>query len=130
MIKPQTKALNIGQSGCLAMCDLYLTGLSGEEAGNALWNNYDDLVSKKIIGEDCFLLDHQKFLKYFGCDKEYVRTRNFDDIPEGQLYIANYVKGKYNHFVVKQNGAVVFNSIEHSACVDAGNTDGEYRFLK
>jgi len=117
MIKDlQTKLLNMGHSGCLALCYLYCIGVDPEE----LVFKYDELVEKKIMTEDCYILDGDKFIKMFGSDKK-VKRVDIND-TSADLYIAYYKFNNIGHFVVvDKDNNVVYNSFYESVSVKYGN---------
>ena len=117
MIKDlQTKLLNMGHSGCLAFCYLYMIGIDPEE----LVFKYDELVENKIMTEDCYILDGDKFIKMFGSNKK-VKRVDLND-TSFNLYIAYYKFQSIGHFVVvDKNNNIVFNSFYDSAADKYGS---------
>lgn len=117
MIKDlQNKLLSIGLSGCLALCYLYMIGIDPEE----LVFKYDDLVENKIMTEDCYILDGDKFIKMFGSNKKVKRVALND--ANYDLYIAYYKFQSIGHFVVvDKDNNVVYNSFYKSEAVKYGN---------
>ena len=117
MIKDlQTKLLSMGHSGCLALCYLYMIGIDPEE----LVYKYDELVENKIMTEDCYILDGDKFIKMFGSNKK-VKRVDLND-TSCNLYIAYYKFQNIGHFVVvDKNNNIVFNSFYDSVSVKYGN---------
>lgn len=112
----QTKLLNIGNYGCLCFCYLYCIGINSEQ----LVLNYDRLVSRGIIGEDCFVKDGEAFLKYFGSNKQIVFT--LTDNKEFDKYISCFKFKDKNHFVVTDKyDNIVYNPYFPSQCVKYGS---------
>lgn len=126
-MKPQTKALNIGNYACLIFCDMYLAGIPEKELGVRLWLEYERLVDEGIIDSNCYAKSHDKLLNHFGCNKQYIRS---ETPPVNKPYISNYLYNGKNHFVVKQNGKIVFNSLESSNCVNCGKEEGIFRYIQ
>ena len=117
MIKDlQTKLLSMGHSGCLALCYLYMIDIDPEE----LVFKYDELVDNKIMTEDCYILDGDKFIKMFGSNKKVKRVALND--TNYDLYIAYYNFQSIGHFVVvDKDNNVVYNSFYESVAVKYGN---------
>lgn len=112
----QNKLLSIGLSGCLALCYLYMIGIDPEE----LVFKYDELVENKIMTEDCYILDGDKFIKMFGSNKKVKRVALND--ANYDLYIAYYKFQSIGHFVVvDKDNNVVYNSFYESEAVKYGN---------
>ena len=75
-----------------------------------------ELVILDIIDNDCYVLDGDRLLKFFGSDKRVVRGIN-----ENGNTIVPYKYGKAEHFVVvNERKEIVFNSLENSTCVRLG----------
>lgn len=126
MIYPQSFAKDvaknidaIGKYGCLAMCYLYCVGIQGNAADYiTILNN---AINNHIIDSDCFIPSASKFLKWVtGKDYE-VTKKQFSDLSK--IKEPAPVRYTYNgaaHWVVIQNGKVVFNSLINSQCVNKG----------
>ncbi len=112
----QTKLLYMGHSGCLCLCYLYCIDVDPE----TLVYKYDELVRNKIITEDCYVLDGNKFLKAFSSSKKVLRVplddKNYD------LYIARFKYNSIAHFsVVDKFNKVVYNPFYESTAVKYGD---------
>ena len=118
----QTICKNLGESGCLAFCDLFLIGIDEIE----LIKNFNRLVSRGILGKDCYVIDHNALINFFGCHGNYAKS---DKIPKDKYYIANYEYMGKNHFVVELNGTIIYNSLDYSKCVSFGKKSKEVRFI-
>lgn len=117
MIKDlQTKLLSMGHSGCLALCYLYMIDIDPEE----FVFKYDELVENKIMTEDCYILDGDKFIKMFGSNKKVKRVALND--TNYDLYIAYYKFQSIGHFVVvDKNNNIIYNPFYGSVAVKYGN---------
>ena len=125
MIYPQTFAKEvsgnieaIGKYGCLAMCYLYCVGIRD----NAL--DYirilSDCMNKGILDKECTVTDARKFLRYV-TGKEYdVTKEQFNDMKKVKCYPVRYTYNGQGHWVVVENGKIVFNSLINSTCVTKG----------
>lgn len=124
------KAMNIqsicesmGKYACLIFCDCFLVGIEPIEA----IKQFNDLVEKRITKEDCFVNSHTNLIYALsGRRVNYIKS----DTPpnDDRLYISNYVYKNSNHFVVCQDGQIVFNSLDDSQCVKYGKPC-DYRWI-
>ena len=121
MIKDlQTKLLKMGNFGCLCMCYLYMIDINPEE----LVTNYDKLVAKGIIDEDCFVRDGDAFISFFGSRKKVLFTSV--DNKQYDKYIACFQLGDKAHFVVvDKDDNIIYNPYLKSVCVRDGAIKGK-----
>ena len=116
MKKIQDIYLSIGNYGCLIFCYLNEACVKAD-----IVKHFEELVQLSIIDEDCFVLDANRLLKYFGSDKRVVRGFN----PNGNTIVKfRTAASNEGHFVViNKNREIVFNSLEESNCVKNGFID-------
>ena len=121
MIKDlQTKLLKMGNFGCLCMCYLFMIDIDPEE----LVTNYDKLVDKGIIDEDCFVRDGDAFIRFFGSRKQVLFTSV--DNKQYDMYIACFQLGEKTHFVVvDKDDNIIYNPYLKSICVRDGAIKGK-----
>ena len=115
-MKIQDIYASIGNYGCLIFCYLNEACLKVD-----IVNYFEELVQLGIIDEECFILDANRLLKYFGSELRVKRGFN----PNGNT-IVKYRTATSNegHFVViNKNREIVFNSLENSNCVKNGFID-------
>lgn len=111
MKKIQDIYKSLGKYGCLLLCYLYEANIDVN-----ITKYFEELIELEIIDEECFILDANRLLKYFGSDKRVVRGIN-----ENGNTIVPYKYGKAEHFVVvNERKEIVFNSLENSTCVRLG----------
>lgn len=116
---PQTRAKQIGNYGCLAMCYLYCVGRA-----TADWEYIklvSDAMDEGLLDGECTVLDAPAYLEAFTGKKYNVEKEVCVDISK--IKNATPVRYDYNgsyHWVVVQNGKIVFNSIANSLCVNKG----------
>ena len=111
MQKIQDIYKTLGDYGCLLLCYLNEANIDVDIA-----KYFNDLVSLEIIDNDCFILDGDRLLKFFGSDKRIARGIN-----ENGNTIVPYKYGKAEHFVVvNERKEIVFNSLGNSTCVRLG----------
>lgn len=126
---PQTFAMDvaknikaIGEYGCLAMCYLYCVGIDGDCSDYI--RSVSNAMNQGLLDSECTVLDASKYLEYFTGRKFKVSKKNVKDISE--ITSPTPVRYKYNghcHWVVVENGKIVFNSLANSQCVTKGQLD-------
>ena len=115
MKKIQDIYKSLGEYGCLLLCYLHEANIDVNIA-----KYFSELVELEIIDNDCYVLDGDRLLKFFGSDKRVVRGIN-----ENGNTIVPYKYRNAEHFVVVKervdsNKEIVFNSLENSTCVRLG----------
>ena len=116
MKKIQDIYASIGNYGCLIFCYLYEACVKTD-----IVKHFEELVQLDIIDEECFILDANRLLKYFGSELRVKRGFN----PNGNTIVKfRTANSKEGHFVViNKNREIVFNSLENSNCVKKGFID-------
>ena len=111
MKKIQDIYKTLGDYGCLLFCYLHEANIDAN-----ITKYFNELVELDIIDNDCFVLDGDRLLKFFGSDKRIARGIN-----ENGNTIVPYKYGKAEHFVVvNERKEIVFNSLGNSICVRLG----------
>ena len=111
MKKIQDIYKTLGDYGCLLLCYLNEANIDVDIA-----KYFNKLVELDIIDNDCYVLDGNRLLKFFGSDKRVVRGTN-----ENGNTIVPYKYRNAEHFVVvNERKEIVFNSLENSTCVRLG----------
>ena len=115
MKKIQDIYKTLGDYGCLLLCYLHEADIDVN-----ITKYFNELVELDIIDNDCYVLDGDRLLKFFGSDKRVVRGIN-----ENGNTIVPYKYHNAEHFVVVKeradfNKEIVFNSLENSTCVRLG----------
>ena len=121
MKKIQDIYKSLGEYGCLLLCYLHEASIDVNIA-----KYFDTLLELDIVDNDCYVLDGDRLLKFFGSDKRVVRGTN-----ENGNTIVPYKYGSAEHFVVvHERQEIVFNSLENSTCVRLGEPNWDKaRFL-
>lgn len=118
-MKVQDLAASIGAGGCLFFCYLYCSGAYTSES-DAL-KKAAEAIENGTIEKDCTVSHPERiFYENAGRRVRILREKisSLDEIKEKTP--VNFVNGNFNHWVVVENGKVVFNSIEKSVCVAKG----------
>ena len=111
MKKIQDIYKSLGEYGCLLLCYLHEASIDVNIA-----KYFDTLLELDIVDNDCYVLDGDRLLKFFGSDKRVVRGIN-----ENGNTIVPYKYRNAEHFVVvNERKEIVFNSLENSTCVRLG----------
>ena len=111
MKKIQDIYKSLGEYGCLLLCYLHEANIDVN-----ITKYFNELVELDIIDNDCYVLDGDRLLKFFGSDKRIARGTN-----EAGNTIVPYKYGNAEHFViVNERKEIVFNSLENSTCVRLG----------
>ena len=112
----------LGDYGCLLLCYLHEACLKVD-----IVKHFEELIQLDIIDEECFILDANRLLKYFGSELRVKRGFNHNGNT-----IIKFRTSKEGHFVViNKNREIVFNSLENSNCVKNGFIDDtSARYLK
>ena len=115
-MKIQDIHLSIGNYGCLLLCYLNEACVKVD-----IVKHFEALRELDIIDEECFILDANRLLKYFGSELRVKRGFN----PNGNTIVKfRTATSKEGHFVViNKNREIVFNSLENSNCVKNGFID-------
>lgn len=116
-MKIQDFCKSIGESGCLAFCYLYCAGVVDPFEQLKIIKKAMD---NKIIDEDCAVLDADKLITLTGKKSKVTKERceSLSSIKEPTP--VNFVYGGKNHWVVINNGIVIYNSMKKSNCVNYG----------
>ena len=101
----------LGEYGCLIFCYLYEANLKV-----TIVKHFENLVELDIIDNECYVLDGDRLLKYFGSDKRIKRGIN----DTGNTIVPYQYMEKEHFVVVNSNREIVFNSLENSQCVRLG----------
>lgn len=125
---PQTTALEladnireIGQNGCLAMCYIFCAGIDPENEIEYL-RTVNNAIKANILGKDCTVKDAEKFIQWLTGRKTTVVKKSLQETsgitePTPVRYKA---EGRDGHWVVVENGKIVFNSVSNSVNVTKG----------
>ena len=111
MKKIQDIYKSLGKYGCLLLCYLHEANIDVN-----ITKYFNELVELDIIDNDCYVLDGDRLLKFFGSDKRVVRGIN----PNGNTIVLYKYLNNEHFVIVDENKNIVFNSLENSACVRLG----------
>lgn len=118
-MKVQDLAASIGAGGCLFFCYLFCSGAYTSDA-DAL-KKAAEAIENGTIEDDCTVSHPERiFYENAGRRVRILRKKisSLDEIKEKTP--VNFVNGNFNHWVVVENGKIVFNSLERSVCVAKG----------
>ena len=130
MIGIQDFFKSAGNGSCLALC--YIRAALGKEATpqmmiDALYKAAErNIVNVK---KDCFVEDAISLMKVANAKKVYsVIKKDISSISGIKLGAVRYSYNGYSHWVLIEDGKIVFNSLEDSQCVKYG-TPKEARLI-
>lgn len=119
-----------GNGACLALC--YIRASLGKDATpqmmfDALWK----AAERNIINvkKDCFVEDAVALMKVAKPTKVFsVIKKDVSSITNIKLGAVRYSYNGYSHWVLVEDGKIVFNSLDDSQCIHYG-TPKEARFI-
>ncbi len=118
---PQTKAESIAKNGCLAMCYLYCMGIDDDVE---LIKLVASAIDRGLLDSDCFVLDADKLLGWITGRKFNVIKKNIAELGGleniTELTPVRFDYNGFYHWVVVQNGKIIFDSLANSVCVKKG----------
>jgi len=119
MIYPQTKAIAIGKWGCLAMSYIYCMGIEDE---SEILSLVSKAIDKNIIDGECTVLDASKLLEFVSGKKFKVEKKTITSIKgiKDPTPVRFKTEDGCGHWVVVENGKIVFNSLLNSVQVTKG----------
>lgn len=112
MQKIQDIYKSLGDFGCLIFCYLHEADIKVD-----ITKHFEKLVELDIIDNDCYVLDGNRLLKYFGSDKRIARGINY----EGNTIVPYKYLSNEHFVIVDENKNIIFNSLENSQCVRLGS---------
>lgn len=134
---PQTTALEIadnikeiGKNACLAMCYIYCAGVDPDNEIEYI-RIVNNAIKAGIIAKDCTVKSAEQFLQWLTGRKTTVVKKTVADIKEiKQAAPVRYIAdGYFGHWVVVEDGKIVFNSLVNSINVTKGKP-AEARIIK
>ena len=111
MMKVQDIYKTLGDYGCLLLCYLHEANIDVN-----ITKYFNELVELDIIDNDCYVLDGNRLLKFFGSELRVKRGFN----PNGNTIVPYKYLGNEHFVVVNERKEIVFNSLENSTCVRLG----------
>lgn len=112
------------------MCYIYCSGINPENEIEYI-RIINNAIKENILANDCTVKDADRFLKWLtGRNAKVVKKSisNLDGITE-PTPVRFVAEGYGGHWVVAENGKVVFNSLLNSVNVNKGNPK-ESRIIK
>lgn len=130
MLSIQSFFKSAGNGACLALC--YIRAALGRDATpqmmfDVLWKAAErNIVNVK---KDCFVEDAIALMKVANHTKVYsVIKKDVSSIANIKLGAVRYSYNGYSHWVLVEDGKVIFNSLDDSQCVKYG-TPKEARLI-
>lgn len=105
---------------CLFYCYLFCVGIDFQTAEDA-FEEADKRRRQRILADDGTVLDAEKLLGMFTGQRMSVTKKDISSIDGIRNRTpVRYDYNGHSHWVVVENGKIVFNSIENSQCVKFG----------
>ncbi len=121
LIYPQTELKLLTDNCCLFMCYLWCMGIQPEKKSS--WLRYlADALDAKLIDEECTVLDAPKLIEHFTGRKYSVTKKAVTTISDivKPTPVKFRADGFIPHWVVVENGEIVFNPLLNSKSVSKG----------
>lgn len=120
----QTFFEKAGKGACLAMC--YIRAVLGEKVTptmmfDALWQAAENNIID--VNDDCYVRDAVQLMRLVNPSKRSSVTKqkisSLDELGE-KLAAVNFENNGFNHWVLVENGKIIFDSLDNSQCVKYG----------
>ena len=123
---PKLKAIR--DYACCAFSLIYWLGIDCEDVDAIML--VSDLMNHKALDVDCTVYWAECIKQLTGREMESLEKVQIKDLKKiKEKTIVKFSNGGYSHWVVCENGKVVFNSLKYSNCVEKGKPT-EARIIK
>ena len=123
---PKLKAIK--DYACCAFSLIYWLGIDPSDVEAIML--VSDLISGHALDEDCTVYWAETIRQLTGRTMESLEKKPITTIKNiKEKTIVKFTRGKFSHWVVVENGKVVFNSLKDSKCVSEGKPT-ECRIIK
>ena len=123
---PKLKAIK--DYACCAFSLIYWLGIDCEDVDAIML--VSDLMNHKALDVDCTVYWAECIKQLTGREMESLEKVQIKDLKKiKEKTIVKFTNGKYSHWVVVENGKIVFNSLKYSNCVENGKAT-EARIIK
>ena len=123
---PKLKAIK--DYACCAFSLIYWLGIDCSDVDAIML--VSDLMNHKALDVDCTVYWAECIKQLTGREMESLEKVQIKDLKEiKEKTIVKFTNGKNGHWVVAENGKVVFNSLKYSNCVEKGKAT-ECRIIK
>ena len=123
---PKLKAIK--DYACCAFSLIYWLGIDCSDVDAIML--VSDLMNHKALDVDCTVIWSLCIKQLTGREMESLEKVQIKDLKKiKEKTIVKFTNGKYSHWVVVENGKVVFNSLQYSNCVEKGKPT-EARIIK
>lgn len=114
-------AKEIGKNSCLAMCYIYCAGIDPDNEIEYI-RTVNNAINAGILEKDCTVKDAERFLMWLTGRKTAVAKKTVSDIKDikSPTPVRYKADGMGGHWVVVEDGKIVFNSITNSLNVTKG----------
>ena len=125
---PTPKLKVIKDYACCAFSLIYWLGIDCEDIDAIML--VSDLMKHNALDVDCTVIWSLCIKQLTGREMESLEKAQIKDLRKiKEKTIVKFSNGGYSHWVVAENGKVVFNSLKYSKCVSEGKPT-EARIIK
>ena len=125
---PTPKLKAIKDYACCAFTLIWWLGIDCSDVDAIML--VSDLMKHNALDVDCTVIWSLCIKQLTGREMESLEKVQIKDIKKiKEKTIVKFTNGKYSHWVVCENGKVVFNSLQYSNCVENGKAT-EARIIK
>ena len=125
---PTPKLKSIKDYACCAFSFIYWLGLDLSDIDAIML--VSDLINEHALDSDCTVYWAECIRKLTGREMLSLEKKNITSIKNiKEKTIVKFTRGKVGHWVVVEEGKVVFNSLSFSRCVEEGKP-AECRIIK
>ena len=125
---PNEKLKMIKDYACCAFSLIWYLGLDLSDVDAIML--VSDLMDSKALDEECTVYWGNCIKQLTGREMESLEKVQIKDLKKiKEKTIVKFSNGGYSHWVVAENGKVVFNSLKYSKCVSEGKPT-EARIIK
>jgi hypothetical protein len=125
---PTPKLKAIKDYACCAFSLIYWLGIDCSDVDAIML--VSDLMKHKALDVDCTVYWGECIKQLTGREMESLDKVQIKDLKKiKERTIVKFTNGKNGHWVVAENGKVVFNSLQYSNCVEKGKAT-EARIIK
>lgn len=125
---PNEKLKSIKDYACCAFSLIYWLGIDCSDVDAIML--VSDLMNHKALDVDCTVIWSLCIKQLTGREMLSLEKKSITTIKNiKEKTIVKFTNGKFSHWVVAENGKVIFNSLKYSKCVSEGKPV-ETRVLK
>ena len=124
MKNPQTAIHIFNDNSCLLLCYLHWCGLDPDRLSSYM-RYYANALDKGYITEEAYVINPEGLIKDLTGRKVLIQKKRINSIKEIKeltpvIFKINQTEDAPGHFVLVENGEIIFNPLKKSNCVENG----------